>query len=109
MRQHLELGTAPTGETCAQVGDPNYYEKSMRETSRYIRLLKKMFPNAPDDVVIKRKSFSHDFGTYYEVVIYTMLTTKNKSTMLTTSSVTCLSLGLRVNTRPSTSKIAVLT
>lgn len=66
MREYLELGSAPYEETCAQVGQPDYQEKAQIECKRYKEQLQKQFPEA----ILGIKSFSHDFGSYLEVVVY---------------------------------------
>lgn len=58
----------------AQVGDPDYYSKSTIEMNYLLELLESNFP-VPGE--LKRlncyflvKSFLHDFGTYYEIVLF---------------------------------------
>ena len=65
MEDYLEIGTTPCDEDCAQVGRPDYHEKSMEEAKRYIRMLKVKWPNARLGI----KTFRHDFGSYREVVV----------------------------------------
>ena len=70
MRDFIELGSAPCNEDCAQVGSDNYFEESIAESKRYINLLEKKFgKHKPLNCSFKRKSFPHDFGNYYEVVV----------------------------------------
>ena len=68
MRDYITLGPTPAGESCAQVGDPNYNQKSKQECRRYIHLLIDKFGNPPLGVNLKTKAFHHDFGTYHEVI-----------------------------------------
>lgn len=70
MREYLELGPVPANEQCAQVGAPDYSERSREECQRYINQLKREFP-IPDDLDCRYviKSFPHDFGSYREVCI----------------------------------------
>ena len=70
MRDYITLGTTPTDEQCVQVGSDNYHRRVMQECHRYIELLKKMFPNLPEGCRFAVKGFDHDFGTYWEVVIF---------------------------------------
>jgi hypothetical protein len=64
----LELGASPMGENCVQVEETGAYYESMRaECSRYKEMLKKRFPMAAN--MFRIKSFSHEFGSYCEVVI----------------------------------------
>jgi hypothetical protein len=64
--QYLELGPVPADETCAQVGSKNYREVALAECRRYKQLLEAKFPEGRFAI----KGFSHDYGTYHEVVIY---------------------------------------
>lgn len=69
-RDYLELGSAPCDEDCAQVGTPDYPERSYDECRRYIALLTTAMGEPPDGAWFSTKSFPHDFGTYREVVVY---------------------------------------
>ncbi len=70
MRDYLTLGGTPYDEECAQVGDANYYERMKVETKAYIAQLYRMFPGAAEaDCSFRCRGFSHDFGTYHEVVV----------------------------------------
>lgn len=70
MREYIELGSAPCEEDCAQFGSENYFEKSNEESKRYISLLEKKFGKfRPLNCSFRKKSFPHDFGDYYEVVV----------------------------------------
>jgi|GEM_PF-979425 len=40
----IELGFAPSGENCVQVGQPNYPEQARKECNRFIRQLKRQLP-----------------------------------------------------------------
>lgn len=67
---YLELGSTPCDEECAQVGSENYAENVKKESQRYIRQLKRQFPEwEVKGVSFGLKSFQHDFGTYHEVVV----------------------------------------
>lgn len=70
MRDYITLGTAPVGEESAQLGDPDYRHKVRDEAERYTTLLRKMFGEEPEGAKLALKGFSHDFGTYHEVVCY---------------------------------------
>lgn len=68
--EYLELGTTPADEECVQVSSSEDYIGPMKvECRRYIDMLKKRFPNCTN-VQFSIKSCTHDFGTYYEVVVY---------------------------------------
>ena len=65
-RDYIELGPTPAGEPCVQIGVDNYSVAARIECRRYKQLLEKMFPTCEFAV----KGFPHDFGSYYEVVVY---------------------------------------
>jgi hypothetical protein len=73
---YISLGSAPSSETCAALCAPNYEEQVAKECKVYISYLKRLFPipeSLNGEVGFKKKSFSHDFGTYYEVcVVYSV-------------------------------------
>jgi hypothetical protein len=66
-KDYVTLGSAPYGEDCAQVGSEDYYERAKEECSRLIKLMREIHPEVPGGSY-RIKGFSHDFGTYYEVV-----------------------------------------
>jgi len=70
--QYVEIGGAPAGEQCAQLGsrDYNYSERAHLECDAFIAQLKRQFGPPPEGARIGTKSNAHDFGTYYEVVVY---------------------------------------
>lgn len=70
MREHIYLGSTPAGEPCAQYNTPSYFDQAMAETGRYIRVLKKLFPNAPEGIQIKRIYESHTHSRTVDVGIY---------------------------------------
>jgi hypothetical protein len=67
---HIEIGPAPTCETCAQVGADDYAVRSRRECAVFARMLERVFP-IPEGVQakFKVKTFDHEFGVYREVVV----------------------------------------
>lgn len=69
MRDWIELGPTPAGESCAQVGQNSYAEQARKEGRAYINQLERMFPNPPGSARFALKSFPHDFGTYFEVCV----------------------------------------
>ena len=68
MTDYIELGPTPHGEQCAQVGDMEYSERARLECLAYIGQLRRAYPEKCEKVRLKRESFPHDFGYYYEVV-----------------------------------------
>lgn len=70
MRDYLEVGPVPHEEECVQVGSAGYQKQAWRECQAYKNQLERLFPvpnGAPGYFAIK--SFPHDFGSYYEVVV----------------------------------------
>ena len=68
MSDYIEIGASPSGESCAQVGDPNYAEKSRIECKLFRELLEETFGAPPPGGYLAIKSFPHEFGSYREVV-----------------------------------------
>ena len=61
-RDYINIGSTPSSETCIGVGQPG----ARAETLVYSRQLKREFPAG----MFTMKAFSHDFGTYHEVVAW---------------------------------------
>ena len=70
MQDFFTLGSTPYEEPCACLGQLDYYEKVRPECRRFITLLRKTFGDEPPGARFAIKSFDHDFGLYYEVVVY---------------------------------------
>ena len=70
MKDYFTLGPTPCDEPCAQVGEPNYRATALKECTRFIQLLREKFGSEPEGAWLSAKAFPHDFGTYYEVVVY---------------------------------------
>lgn len=68
MIDYIELGPTPHGEQCAQVGDSDYSERARLECLAYIGQLRRTHPEKCEKIRLKKQSFPHDFGSYYEVV-----------------------------------------
>jgi hypothetical protein len=69
MKDTMEIGSSPVSEDCAQVGASDYYERAQKECRAFVNQLKRAFGNPPEGARLTVKSFPHDFGTYYEVVV----------------------------------------
>ena len=71
MRDYIEIGSSPSDESCAQVGDIYYEMRSKIETRAYLNQLNRMFPEVLNSSTLRFsvKTFQHDFGSYKEVVI----------------------------------------
>lgn len=72
MKDYLNIGSTPAEEPCAQVGRDNYHRLSIIECRAFAhqchRELVKKF-GEEYTVVVRIKSFPHDFGSYKEVVV----------------------------------------
>lgn len=69
-RDYIDIGSTPTEEDCAQVGQPDYEKKARAECARFIQLIRQTLGEEPEGARLAVKSNPHDFGTYYEVVCY---------------------------------------
>lgn len=70
MRDYIDIGSSPSGEDCAQVGEPDYERRARTECARFIELIRKTLGEEPPGAHLAVKSNPHDFATYYEVVCY---------------------------------------
>ena len=70
MREFMNIGSTPSDEPCASVGEPDYYPRAREECARFIELIRKKLGEEPPGAHLATKSFPHDFGTYHEVVCY---------------------------------------
>lgn len=71
MREWLELGPVPSDEVCEQVGLSEYNpDKARKEVLVYQKQLETQFKDKLNLVKFGVKLFQHDFGPYYEVVVY---------------------------------------
>jgi hypothetical protein len=70
MQQYFCLGPTPSEEDCAQVGEPDYRHKAMAECRRFIQLIRDTLRPEPEGAELTIKRFDHDFGPYYEVVVW---------------------------------------
>lgn len=67
MKEYIELGPVPSEESCQQVGSVHHDPRlALHETRTYLRMLKRMFPEARLGIL----RFVHDFGVYRECVVY---------------------------------------
>ena len=72
MRTYEVIAPSPLEEDCVQLKTGGEYLDAMREeVDCFVTLLKEVFPWADEKngLRISRKSFAHDFGTYYEAVV----------------------------------------
>jgi len=67
---HLDLGSAPSDEDCAQLGvDDDYPVRAKRECRALIHQLTRLCGEPPPGARFRIMANPHDFGTYYSVVI----------------------------------------
>lgn len=67
--EKLYLGPTPADEACAQVGRPGYRDQALKECRAYIRQLERLFSEPPPGAHFALSRETHDFGTYYEVIV----------------------------------------
>jgi hypothetical protein len=67
--EQLELSPTPIAEDCTQVGTPEAYKFGALECRVFVEQLRRVFGDEPTGSYFKIASNSHEFGTYYEVVI----------------------------------------
>ena len=65
MRDHIELGPTPAGESCECLGPKYNLGNAKAELTAYLHQLERLFPLATFHI----KSFSHEFGVYKEVCV----------------------------------------
>jgi hypothetical protein len=70
MSDFIDVGSAPTGETCAQIGSDDYHDRAHRECRAYIAQLRRQFGDEPVGAYLRIKSNPHDFGSYLSVVCH---------------------------------------
>ena len=66
---HLDLGSAPSDEDCAQLGRDNYEVRAKRECRALVNQLKRLCGAPPPNTRFRIMANPHDFGIYYSVVI----------------------------------------
>jgi hypothetical protein len=72
MRNYIVLSSAPVDEDCVQVSSRvDYVEPMKKECRRFKEMLEKMYKDKiPQNCYFGIKGFPHDFGSYYEVIVY---------------------------------------
>ena len=65
---YVDIGPGPYEEDCAQVGEPDYAERSRKECTAFKYQLLRMFP-PPEGASVVVRSHQHDFGVYREVAV----------------------------------------
>ena len=63
----LNIGSAPWGEDCAQVGSEDYPQRARRECEAFRNQIYRVAGPEPPGASLVIKSFPHDFGSYLEV------------------------------------------
>lgn len=71
MHEKLTLGSVPSDEPCAQIGEDGYAQRARRECAIFRKQLERCYADAHEGLSpacqLVIVSNSHDFGTYYEV------------------------------------------
>lgn len=75
---YIVIGPVPCDESCAQLGADDFDKRARKECRAFVnqlwRLLEKekgiTKESAPEGFRIGYKGFPHEYGMYYEVVIY---------------------------------------
>jgi hypothetical protein len=70
MRDVLPIGSSPCEEPCAQVGQPEYYQKARQECRRFMQWLRQHLGPEPEGARLAITSFPHDFGDDLEMVCW---------------------------------------
>lgn len=69
MIDYLTIGSSPSDEDCAQVGSPDYTQRSRKECLVFLHQLERQFGDPPATARLTIKTFPHDFGEYKEVCV----------------------------------------
>ena len=67
MKDYLSIGSVPSEENCAQVGQNDYSNQANIECRAFANQLARQFGKPPGNAVLVKKSNPHDFGCYYEI------------------------------------------
>lgn len=66
----IEVGSAPSEESCAQVGEENYSKRSRKECAAYKSQILRHYPIPEDvDAGIRILVSPHEMGSYREVAL----------------------------------------
>ena len=66
MRTYITIGSCPSNEPCAQLGEEDNRQRARLECGRFAEQIRRHYPE-PEHGYLITKGFSHDFGTYFEV------------------------------------------
>lgn len=70
MKDYLNIGSSPYGEDCAQLNKtPNYETVARRECEVFKQQIRRELGDEPRTAKLRTKSFPHDFGDYFEVIV----------------------------------------
>jgi len=67
MKDYIDLASSPLNEDCAQVGSPDYHERSRLELRELKRMMEAVHPSSIPGAYYAAKTFPHDFGSYSEL------------------------------------------
>lgn len=69
MKTMTEIGSTPTLESCAQVGEEDYERKARKEIRAFCSQIRRMHGAEPGSALLVTKQNPHDFGPYYEAAV----------------------------------------
>jgi hypothetical protein len=69
MIDELYLAPTPVCEPCAQLGQPDYFAQTRRETRAFLDQLLRHFGEPPAGAWFKVRRCHHEFGTYHDIVV----------------------------------------
>ena len=71
MKDYINIGSVPSGETPEQVGTKGYDPINARkECQLYRDQLRRQFGPEPEGATLQIKVFNHEFGQYMEVICH---------------------------------------
>jgi len=76
---YINIGSSPVEEDCVQIGEINYMSRSLIECALFLKAIRNKLGTEPVGARLMTKRFTHDFGTYHEVVC--MFQTGNEKAM----------------------------
>ena len=69
-REFLALDCVPAEEAGAQVDEPGYKERALRECTVLINQLRRQFGPEPPGASLEVRPLFHEAGSYYAVVVF---------------------------------------
>jgi hypothetical protein len=69
MKETISLSPVPVGEDCAQLGEPNYSTRALKECNAFAQQIMREHGVPPAGARLKITHNPHDFGTYLDLVV----------------------------------------